>query len=87
MGCTVKWVQQETVEMPQLQSIDEVVEIREPLEEAVSIAVEALMKEVRWEMEKEQQMYVNIGLWIQSNWMEPDSTERHDDATNEANEE
>ena len=32
----VTWIQQETVEMPQLHSIDEVVEVLEPLEEAVS---------------------------------------------------
>ena len=42
--------------MPQVQSIDEVVEGPEPLEEAVSIPVEALMSEARWEMEKEQQI-------------------------------
>ena len=46
------WIQQETVEMPQLQSIDEVVEVPEPLEDALSIPVEALMSEARWEMEK-----------------------------------
>ena len=46
--------------MPQLQSIDEVVEVPEPLEEAVSIPVEALMGEARWEMEKELQIYVNV---------------------------
>ena len=38
-----------SVETPQLQSIDEVVEVPEPLEEAVSIPVEALMARVgRW---------------------------------------
>ena len=56
-------IQKETVEMPQLQSIDEVVEVPEPLEEAVSIPVEALTSEARWEMEKEQQIYVNIEMW------------------------
>ena len=54
------WIQQETAEMPQLQFIDEVVEVPEPLEEAVSIPVEALVGEARWEMENEQQIYVNI---------------------------
>ena len=93
---------QETVEMPQLLSIDEVVEVLKPLEEAVSITVEVLMSEARWEMEKEQQIYVNIEmydevqrrliaqgmLWIPSDGKEPDSTERADDvATNEVNEE
>ena len=38
----------------------EVVEVLEPLKEAVSIPVEALTNEARWEMEKEQQIYVNI---------------------------
>ena len=42
---TVTWIQQETVEMPQLQFIDEVVEVPGPLKEAVSIPVEALMSE------------------------------------------
>ena len=40
--------------MPQLQSIEEVVEVPEPLEEAVSIPVEALTSAARWETEKEQ---------------------------------
>ena len=70
--------------MPQLQSIVEVVEVPEPLKEAVSISVEALMSVARWEMEKEQQIYVNIEsrdnfiaqdvdiwLWIPSGGMEP----------------
>ena len=48
--------------MPQLQSIDEV-EVLEPLEEAVSIPLEALMSKARWEMEKEQQIYVNIEMY------------------------
>ena len=48
----VTWIQQETVEMPQLQSIDEVVEVPEPLTEAVGILVEALMSEARRETEK-----------------------------------
>ena len=39
--------------MPQLQSIDEVVEVPEPLEEAVSVPVEALTNEARWEMAKD----------------------------------
>ena len=39
-------------DMPQLQSIDEYVEVPEPLEETVSIPVETLMSESRWEMEK-----------------------------------
>ena len=42
--CTVTWIQQETVKMPQLQ------EVPEPLEEAVSIPVAALMSAARWEM-------------------------------------
>ena len=68
-GCTEgmyrerTWIQQKTAEMPQLQSIDEVVEVLEPLEEAVSIPVEALMSEARWEVEKEQQIYVNIEMY------------------------
>ena len=49
--------------MPQLQSVDEVVEVLEPLKEAVSIPVEALMSEARREMEKEQQIYVNIEMY------------------------
>ena len=49
--------------MPQLQSIDEVVEVLEPLKEAESIPVEALMSEARWRMEKEQQIYVNIEMY------------------------
>ena len=57
------WIQQETVEMPQLHSIDEVVGVLELLEEAVSIPVEALMKEARWELEKEQQIFVNIEMY------------------------
>ena len=44
--------------MPQLQSIDEVVEVLEPLEEVVSNLVEALTSEARWELEKEQLIYV-----------------------------
>ena len=49
--------------MSQLQSIDEVVKVPEPLEEAVSIPVEALMSDAHWEMEKEQQIYVNIEMY------------------------
>ena len=49
--------------MPQLQSIDEVVEVLEPLDEAVSIPVGALMGEARWEMDQEQQIYVNIEMY------------------------
>ena len=49
--------------MPQLQSIDEVVEVLEPLEEAVSISVEAPLSEARWEMEKEQQIHVNVEMY------------------------
>ena len=49
--------------MPQLQSIDEVVEAPEPLKEAVSIPVEALKSEARWEMEKEQQIHVNTEMY------------------------
>ena len=65
MACTVTvtWIQQETVEMPQLQFIDEVVEVLGPLKEAVSIPVEALMSEARWEMEKEHQIYANIEVY------------------------
>ena len=48
--------------MPQLQSIDEVVEVQETLKEAVSIVVEALMSVARWEMEKEQQIQLNIEM-------------------------
>ena len=48
--------------MPQLQSIDEVVEVPEALEEAVSVPVDALTSETRWEMAKEQQIYVNIEM-------------------------
>ena len=55
--------------MPQLQSIDEVVEVPEPLKEAVSITVEALMNEARWEMGKEQQIFVNIGMYDEVCWM------------------
>ena len=47
------YVQQETVKMPQLQSINEDVQVPEPLEEAVSIPVEAHTSVARWEMEKE----------------------------------
>ena len=57
------WTQPETVEMPQLQSINEVVEVPEPLKEAVSVPVEALMREARWETEKDQQIYVNIEMY------------------------
>ena len=60
---TVTWIQQEAVEMPQLQSIDEVAEVLEPLEEAVSISVEAPLSEARWEMEKEQQIHVNVEMY------------------------
>ena len=49
--------------MPELQSIDEVVDVPEPLEEAVSIPVEALMSVARSEMEKEKQIYVNIEMY------------------------
>ena len=49
--------------MPQLQCIDDVVEVLEPLKEAVSILFEALMSVARWEMEKEQQIYVNIEVY------------------------
>ena len=42
--------------MPQLQSIDEVVGVPEPLKEAVRILVEALTSEARSGMEKEQQI-------------------------------
>ena len=49
--------------MPQLQSIDEVVEVPEPLKEEVSITVEELMSEARWEMEKEEQICVNIEMY------------------------
>ena len=49
--------------MRQLESIDEVVEVLEPLEEAVSVSVEALMSETRWDMEKEQQIYVNTDMY------------------------
>ena len=48
------WIQQETVEMPQLQSTDEVEEVPEPLEEAVS---EALGDG------EEQQIHVNIEMY------------------------
>ena len=65
------WIQQETVDLPPLQSIDEVVEVPAPLEEAASIPVEALMSEARWEMEKEQQIQVYKWLWIPSDGMEP----------------
>ena len=54
--------------MPQLQSIDEVVEVHEPLKEAVSISLEALMSEARWEMEKEQQIYVNVEMYDEVQW-------------------
>ena len=49
--------------MTQLQVIDEVVEVPEPLREAASVLVEALMNEASWEMEKEQQIYVNIKMY------------------------
>ena len=66
-ACTVTvtgtWIQQEAVEMPQLQSIDEVVEVPEPLKGAVSIPVGALTSEARCEKEKEQQIYVNIEMY------------------------
>ena len=48
--------------MPLLQSINEVVKVPEPLKDAVSIPVAALMSEARWEMEKEQHIYVNIEM-------------------------
>ena len=49
--------------MPQLQSIDEVVEVPGPLKEAaLSIPVEALISDARWEMEKEQEIYVSIEI-------------------------
>ena len=41
----------------------EVVEVLEPLKEAVSIPVEALTNEARWEMEKEQQIHINIEMY------------------------
>ena len=50
----------ETVDMPQLQSIDVVVEVLEPLEESVSIPEEAFMSDARWEMVKAQHIYVNV---------------------------
>ena len=46
--------------MPHLQSIDDVVEVPEPLREAVSIHVEALMSEARSRMEKNLQTCANI---------------------------
>ena len=46
--------------MPHLQSIDDVVEVPEPLREAVSIPVEALVSEARRRMEKKQQTCANI---------------------------
>ena len=49
--------------MPLLQSIDEVVKVPEPLEEAVSTPVEALMSEARWEIGKEQQIYMNTEMY------------------------
>ena len=55
---TVTWKTQETVE-----SIDEVVEVPEPLKDAVRISVEALMNGASWEMEKEQQIYVDIAMF------------------------
>ena len=62
------WIQQETV--------DEVVEVPEPLEEAVNISVEALMNEARREMEKDQQIYVNTEMYdeVQRQFMRRMST-------------
>ena len=57
------WIQQGTVEMPQLQSTDEVVEVPQPLREAVSIPVEALTSEARRDMEKKQKIYANIEMY------------------------
>ena len=57
------WIQQETVEMPQLQSTDDVVEVPEPLREAVSIPVEALVSEAHWEMEKKQRIHANVEMY------------------------
>ena len=39
------------------------VEVPEPLKEAVSIPMEALMSEAPWKMEKEQQICVNIEMY------------------------
>ena len=52
---TLSWIQQETVEMQQLQSIDEVVEVPEPPWKRSRVR--------RWKMEKEQQIYVKIEMY------------------------
>ena len=93
------WIQQETVEMPQLQSIDEVVEVPGPREDPLGSAHErgALgdgegtadrreHRDGRRGAETIDVQDVDKWLWIPSDGMEPDSTERDDDvATNEAN--